>query len=61
VQQLRDAAIDELLKAVFIMRFWQDKSWVYLFARQSPVSKDVKTEVEGSMVWRWKPLPDNDW
>jgi hypothetical protein len=53
VRQLRDATIEEMLEVVFSMRYVprcykQDKSRFQSVVRQSPGSKDVNTEVEGS-------------
>jgi hypothetical protein len=53
VRQLRDVTIEELLGEVFSARsvpgcYKQDKSSVVLVVRESPTSKDVNTEVEGS-------------
>jgi hypothetical protein len=64
VRQLRDATIEELLGEMFFVQpvprcYKQVKSRVSLVVRQSPVSKDVNTEVERSTALR-KPLPDND-
>jgi hypothetical protein len=52
VRQLRDATI-ELLEEVFSMRsvqrcYKQDNSRILLVMRESPASKDVNTEVDGS-------------
>jgi hypothetical protein len=63
-QHLHDATKEWLLGEKFSVRFVprcykQDKSGVRLVVRQSPVSEDVNTKVEGSTAL--KPLPDNDW
>jgi hypothetical protein len=56
VRQLRDATTEELLGEVFSVRssprfYEQDKSRVWLVEIQSPASKDVNTEVEGSTTF----------
>jgi hypothetical protein len=53
VRQLREAAIEELLGDMRSMRsvprcYKQDKSRFQLVLRESPISKDLNTEVEGS-------------
>jgi hypothetical protein len=53
VRQLCDATITELLKKLFSVgsvprHYKQDKSGVWLVVRETPDSKDVNTEVEGS-------------
>jgi hypothetical protein len=53
VRQLCDVTIEELLGEVFSMQsvqmcYKQDKFKVWLVVRQSPASKDVNTEVQGS-------------
>jgi hypothetical protein len=53
MRQLRDATIEELLGEVFSVRsvmssYKHDNSRIQSVVKQSPASKDVKTEVEGS-------------
>jgi hypothetical protein len=51
VRQLRDATIEEILRAALSMRslprcYKQDRSRIELVGRQSPASKNVNTEGE---------------
>jgi hypothetical protein len=55
MQQLYDAAIEELLETVFSMQsmlrcYKQDRSRVLLVGKESPASKGMNVQVEGSMA-----------